>query len=1009
MDCPEENALVDFARGELDDATRDQVEAHLDGCELCCAVMVELARFEPESDELAVTDQSIAPEPVEDPTRDPSAETFKVAPRLAEGDKVGRYVVLGKVGEGGMGVVYAAYDPELDRKVAIKLLMTSLGGSLDAEFAEQRTRLLREAQAMARLTHSNVITVHDVGEFGDQVFVAMEFVEGGTLTEWLETHRPWRERLAIFLAAGRGLAAAHSANLVHRDFKPDNVLIDAGGRAAVTDFGLARPLQGKTDTFNSVTIMESTPVMSAQLTRTGALVGTPAYMAPEQLAGQRSTALSDQFSFCVTLYEALYGHRPFEGRVLGELMANVSAGRILPPPRDNDVPRRIRRAIVRGLSVAPEDRFPTMEALLAELSHDPARTWRRWGTVLLPSAVLGVGLLAYQQSETRDNAFCDDLDAHLRGVWDDDRKATVEAAFLNTERAFAANTWEGTRAAIDDYVGGWMNAQRDACELSSSGTVPKSVMALRMQCLEQQRQQLGTLVGVLQNIDAAGLERARDAVDMLVTPQRCEDINALALRDANLDTAEKRALREDIDALNTRAFALRRTGNLERAAEAATEALDKARTGADRWGEAEALINLAEAREYQGRFAESEDLQHQAMSAAIASRHDAVIVRTAVGRVWAGQDPGASLVAAERWYQHGLAAWNLAGRLPVHRNQLENGLANAYMGHDAFEEARAHIDLALEAHRRDEPGAEAGSDSTWGTLGRLHGIQGQLDEAEEAFTRSLQITEERYGATHPFVANGLENLGAVAGNKNEHEKAKRLLERALELRRIAMGDDHPDNASSLLNLANVERHLGNYEGARKKLTEALAVIRVVQPGSTDEADLLRRLGDIQRELRLFDEALASQTAALELVNASEGMSRISRSRYVSSVARTLLARGEVQKARPLLEEATALVEGEDFDALPVVVAWVLWGTANPQRVTADKRAFIEDAARGAAEVQDPLMSADGWYLRARLDRALGDRTAARRHADKAREILEGLGVEGALHLRRLDTWQAEAF
>lgn len=1005
MDCPEENELVDFLRGDLDDRTRDDVEAHLDGCELCSAVVVELAKFEPASAELAVTDQSIDPEPVGQPTKDPERETYKVAPKLTEGDKVGRYVVLMKVGEGGMGVVYSAYDPELDRKVAIKLLMTSLGGSLDAELAEQRTRLLREAQAMAKLTHPNVITVHDVGEFGDQVFVAMEFVDGGTLTQWQQEQHSWRERLSIVLDAGRGLAAAHRAGLVHRDFKPDNVLIDAEGRAAVTDFGLARPAAGRTDAFNTVEVIERTPVMSAQLTRTGALVGTPAYMAPEQLAGERSDALADQFSFCVTVYEALYGKRPFEGRVLGELMANVSAGRVLPPPRDVDVPRRVRRALLRGLSVRPEDRFPTMEALIAELSHDPSRTWRRWATIVLPSSVLGVGLLAYQQVGVPEDKFCNDLDAHLLGIWDRERQQTLEQSFLDTDLAYAAATWKSVREALDDHVTDWMASQRLACAQSASGEVPPSVMALRMQCLESQRRQLGALVAVLHDIDAGGLERARDAVDTLSSPQRCDDVDTLARRDTALDTPQQQALREQLDDINTRAFALQRTGQLRASAEAAAEALELARTESDTWSEAEALITLAECREFQGRLEEAEELQHQAMSAAISSGHDAVIVRVSIGRVWSGQDPGADVQEAERWYRNGLAALERIGGRAAYRNQLENGLASAYIAHERFDEAQQHVEHALSARDPEDPTGGVGQDSTWATLGRLYVIQGRMQDAKDAFDRSLEITRERYGPMHPFMAAALENLGALHGQLANYAQARDALGRALEVRRVSLGDDHPDNATTLINLSNIDKHLADYASARDKLTEALRIVRASQPESSNEAELLMRLGNLHRDFGHAEESKSTLAAALDLVDTMAGMPPIVRLLYLSSMAETLIALEEYDEARTLLEDALAQVADEPLQNPRVARTKLVWASSFPSGVPAGSRAEVEAAGNVLVSSSTPLQAAEALWMLARISWANGDPRGAWQHASAARALLEPLGPSATRQLDRLATWE----
>jgi serine/threonine protein kinase len=240
---------------------------------------------------------------------------------LGRGDRLGRYVIIDLLGSGGMGVVYTAYDPDLDRRVALKLLRPDRGPSWGET---GRLRLLREAQAIARLSHPNVIAVYDAGSFGDQVFVAMEFIEGGTLRQWLEERPPWREVLDRFLLAGRGLAAAHAAGLVHRDFKPDNVLLSRDGRVRVMDFGLARPIGEPSRMEEWRAPAGSGGNLASPLTQWGEALGTPGYMAPEQLRGEASDARSDQFSFCVSLYEALYGERPFLGDSPREIVDAVA-------------------------------------------------------------------------------------------------------------------------------------------------------------------------------------------------------------------------------------------------------------------------------------------------------------------------------------------------------------------------------------------------------------------------------------------------------------------------------------------------------------------------------------------------------------------------------------------------------------------------------------------------------------------------------------------------------------
>ena len=323
-------------------------------------------------------------------TTDPQQEAD-----IEYGTKIGKFVVVGELGSGGMGVVYAAHDRELDRRVALKVMRASSGTD------EDRMRMLREGQAMARITHPNVITVFEVGTDGGIVFLAQELLDGGTLARWLELPRTQPQILEMFLAAGRGLAAAHAAGLVHRDFKPDNVLLGKDGRVRVSDFGLARPL-APTGENVAVTRQLARPdggvsrSPMARLTETGAVMGTPLFMAPEQHNGERADERSDQFSFCVALYQALYGDWPFAGQTAVALADNVIHGRIQKPPKDRRVPGRLRSILLRGLSTDPSARYPSMEALLEDVAARPPRRLR---AIVLAAVVLGVlgagGLAVY--------------------------------------------------------------------------------------------------------------------------------------------------------------------------------------------------------------------------------------------------------------------------------------------------------------------------------------------------------------------------------------------------------------------------------------------------------------------------------------------------------------------------------------------------------------------------------------------------------------------------------------
>ncbi|HUS32497.1 MAG TPA: protein kinase [Kofleriaceae bacterium] len=367
MECLDDNAASEFVSGSLAATAVTQVERHLASCRDCRALVAALAGDEADSNALTYKHEKIE-----------DSQVVK-RPTLSIGDRVGRYLVLSSIGAGGMGVVFAAYDPQLDRKVALKLLRANLAG---VNAKEARTRLKREAQAIAQLNHPNVVGVYDVGTTDDgDVYIAMEFVEGDTLTTWLKKWpRTWREILEVFHQAARGLMAAHSVGLLHRDFKPDNVLVGGDGRVRVTDFGLARSLFLDTDSARGAVTgvaqgsgpkpAHGSP-LGVDLTATGTVLGTPRYMPPEQLMGPTIDARADQFSFCVALYEALWSKHPLKGATSVAMLEEDAKAQ---PPPESKVPSSIVRAVMRGLEKDRAKRFPTLSALIHELTPPQTRS-----------------------------------------------------------------------------------------------------------------------------------------------------------------------------------------------------------------------------------------------------------------------------------------------------------------------------------------------------------------------------------------------------------------------------------------------------------------------------------------------------------------------------------------------------------------------------------------------------------------------------------------------------------
>jgi serine/threonine protein kinase len=400
--------------GALDEGVRGSVLGHLDTCDDCRELIGVTARVvlqdhltdtKPYPDQLVkpreqiALDETMAPESIGlDSTMVPLEETMASEERVGGtmlrparlvpprgrtptvGGPFGRYVLDEKIGSGAMGVVWRAHDPKLGRMVALKLLRRYDPALMD--------RLVREAQSMAQVSHPNVVGVFDVGSTEGASFIAMELVTGKSLRQWqTDARRTVPDLVTSYVAAGQGLAAAHGAGIIHRDFKPDNVLVGDDGRIRVTDFGLAAAKPSESGTVHSIG--------DVNLTTSGSVLGTPAYMAPEQFSGGTVDPRTDQFNFCASLYEALYGERPFEGKTFDELSENVIEGRMKPAPRGSEVSGKLRHILARGLSAKPADRFPTMDHLLVELALDRARPWRRTSWIAMAvAAALALGLVA---------------------------------------------------------------------------------------------------------------------------------------------------------------------------------------------------------------------------------------------------------------------------------------------------------------------------------------------------------------------------------------------------------------------------------------------------------------------------------------------------------------------------------------------------------------------------------------------------------------------------------------
>jgi tetratricopeptide (TPR) repeat protein/predicted Ser/Thr protein kinase len=435
-------------------------------------------------------------------TRASGRSRAEAEPELEAGSTIGRYVILERIGRGGMGVVFSAFDPQLDRRVAIKILLHGVRS------ADDETRLFREARALARLAHPNVVVAHDVGMAGDHVFIAMEFVRGQTLQQWNAQPRDWRQVVDVILQAARGLEAAHAAGVVHGDFKPSNVLVDDDGRARVLDFGLARP---DPDSSHAARWGLDDEVSEE-------IEGTPAYMAPEQFAEGEVGPAADQYALCVTMYELLTGESPFELGTWLEIAAGATT-RQLPKCGLDKVPRSVARVLARGLSTDPADRYPHLGKLIEDLRRclAPPR-WKRSLAVVGAGVVLAAGAVLAIDSDER----CTGSRAEAEGVWNDLRRDAVVESFKRAAPERAGVESKAAVERIDQYIDAWVLERTESCEAAQvRREISEERMDARMACLDGRLAALSRLVDSFEVADRRRVEEAVEVLAWLENPETC--------------------------------------------------------------------------------------------------------------------------------------------------------------------------------------------------------------------------------------------------------------------------------------------------------------------------------------------------------------------------------------------------------------------------------------------------------------------------------------------------------
>lgn len=835
-------------------------------------------------------DATAASEPIDaaapDPGLDATAATSAAgAPPLKRtawrGKAFDHFIVIDELGAGGMGVVLAAYDPELDRKVAIKVLRGDAAGT---DSTLERTRLMREAQAMAKLSHPNVVTVFEVGVSEGLVFIAMEYVDGGTLTRWLDVaKRSQSEIIDMFAAAGQGLVAAHAAGLVHRDFKPDNVLVGSEGRARVSDFGLvgSRAAVAHVE-LEHVRAVET--ALSTSLTMTGAVMGTPIYMAPEQHEGGIADARTDQFSFCVALYEALYGERPFAGETLGELKRNVLAGAIqagdgayvegrgaLPRAR---VPAWLRAVVIRGLSTDPQARYPSMTALLDALRRDPTRAQRRWMVAGAIAASLSGGVVWFSLRTGAESTPCRGAEVKLAGTWGPSKRAALVNAFTATGIPNASDTAGRVASVLDDWAGRWVSMHVETCEATRvRGDQSEHVLDLRMACLERRRQEAAALADVFIADPEASLRRALKAAYDLGDVDSCARVQELTARVPPPSSTTERAAVESIGARIARLKALKDSGRYEDALPVAIETVEASKRAAYKPIEAEALFWLAELQDDLGDGKASEQTSHSAMAAGMAGHDDVWIARAANQLVWLSSYDQARFDEGHRWARLSRASLERLGGSDEVAGSVAGNFGSLLMMQHRFDDAAVELRRSLDLRKKTYPPHHPKVARAMFNLGNLAYMRNNYAEAQSLFREVIPKFEKGLGPEHPDVALAYNSLGATQEREKLLDEALRSHQRALAIRERMLGPEHQDTATSWHNIANVHYAQNRYADALPMYRRALAIYEKQLPASHPWiTDCLTGMGRAEWRTGHRAEAITALTRASEILAKGEAVS-----------------------------------------------------------------------------------------------------------------------------------------
>ena len=986
-------------------------------------------------------------------------------------ERVAQFVLLERLGAGGMGVVYAAFDEKLERKVAIKLVA--------ARGSDERAqaRLLREAQAQARLSHPNVVTVYEVGTLPDgPLFIAMELVKGPTLRAWQKDGaRTWQQVVATYAAAGEGLAAAHRRGIVHRDFKPDNVLIGEDGRPRVADFGLAFAADPATpsdprssdapvanarrDTDETPSTCDTQPGVampgspdathtpdapgngkapapsaagSSSAPGTGGppapasrgphalpttaaarAAGTPGYMAPEQIARQAVDARTDQFAFCVALYEGLHGERPTAD--LDFASGERPARRRNAP--DSPYPRWLWDVMMRGLAHEPSQRFASMDALLGELTRRRHRARKRALAVAVVVAVLATAGMTYALSHGERPPVCPEATAKLAGVWDAATKLRVQVALIGTGTPFAASVWASTEALFDRYANTWLAAQHAACEATHVQHVQSAdLLDRRTECLEDRRRSLSAAAEVLQSRPTLAVAHASEILGSLGDIALCADTAVLLELGQHSAAATDPRTQAQVAAVRqhlAQAGALLAAGDITSAEPIVAKAGDLAKHLDGEPVRAEISYLDGRVKLARGNVAESIAVLNNAVELAVSSRHDELVADVYLTLVVSGGTRDLRPAETKSWLTNGEAWIRRLGhpsdsrRVALERArgmfQLTSGdprTALITLSHalDIAEAMWGKTDPRLSPLLRDRAVVEA----------RLRQAKPAVADGERALALGIQA----WGSAYPEVARTRRALGMLYIEQlGDAKRGETELLAARELYRTQLGADSIEVANCEQGLSVAGQYRGDYAAALEHAERAEQIFaHQLGAGHPRHGETLMGLGVLRFMRRDFAGSLAADEAAYPILSAALGAEHVTVGILLSNTGESLLALDRAELAQDHFERALAILQKAlDPDhadlALPlkgIGLAQLRRGRPREALAPLERALNLRNQSKAASDPQE--VAEIQWGL-ARTLSALGrDPARARTLADAARAGYVALGSESAGRAQEISRW-----